>query len=120
MLSRRDVALSPVTSARPSRQRVTLETVREPVPATEFDREYWLAHSEGYQVDDTEGRIGFVEEIRHVVGGTMLAVRASKLGRRILLVPLTEVAFIVPRSQRIWLRAPATIIGSERRESPAH
>ena len=30
--------------------------------AVEFDREYSLAHCEGFRVDAAEGRIGFVEE----------------------------------------------------------
>jgi hypothetical protein len=81
-----------------------------------FETAYWLAHCEGYRVDADEGRIGFVEEVRlgpdHPTD-TVLAVRTGRLGRRIMLVPATETAFIVPRAERIWLRSPVAIAGSE-------
>jgi hypothetical protein len=69
-----------------------------------LDREYWLAHCEGYRVDGDEGRVGFVEAVRDEAGRRMLAVRAGRLGRRLVLVPADEVSFIVPRAERIWLR----------------
>ena len=80
------------------------------------DRDYWLAHCEGYRVDGSEGRIGFVEEVR--VGAehprqTVLVVRAGRLGRRLLIVSATDAAFVVPREERIWLRTPAAIVGTE-------
>jgi hypothetical protein len=31
----------------------------------------------------------------------------------VLLVPAAEVAFVVPRAQRLWLRSPVSIAGSE-------
>jgi hypothetical protein len=46
-------------------------------------------------------------------GNVVLAVRAGLLGRRLLLVSGRDVAYIVPRAERIWLRTPATIVGSE-------
>lgn len=70
---------------------------------SQFDRGYWLLHCEGYRVDGADGRIGFVESVRHACGATVLAVRGGWLGRRLLLVPADEVAFIVPRAERIWL-----------------
>lgn len=81
------------------------------------DRDYWLAHCEGYRVDGNEGRIGFVEEVS--VGAehprqTLLAVRAGRLGRRLLLVSAADAAFVVPRERRIWLRTPTVIVGTER------
>jgi hypothetical protein len=81
-----------------------------------FDREYWIGHSEGYRVDGPDGRIGFVEEVRDNAGdpaAPFLAVRAGRLGTRVLIVPADAVEFIVPREQRIWLRAPIRIVGSE-------
>jgi hypothetical protein len=45
---------------------------------------------------------------------TILAVRAGRLGRRRLLVSAAEVAFVVPRVERIWLRMPTAILGTER------
>lgn len=103
-------ALAQTTTRRPhpSRRRVT--------PANEkgFDRAYWLAHCEGYRVDTADGRLGFVEELRSG-RAPMLVIRAGRLGRRLLLVPAAEVDFIVPRAQRIWLKSPVSILGTEAR-----
>jgi hypothetical protein len=80
----------------------------------QFDRDYWLAHCEGFRVDADAGRLGFVEEVRtDGRNGPVLAVRAGLLGRRLLLVPTSEVAFLVPRAERIWLRSPVTLIATE-------
>ena len=87
-----------------------------PAPNGSFDRDYWLGHCEGYRVDGVEGRIGFLDAVRVPRGATVLAVRAGRLGRRILLVPAEEVVFIVPRARRLWLQTPATIIDSEAAE----
>jgi hypothetical protein len=77
----------------------------------QFDREYWLAHCEGFRVEGDAGRLGFVEEIRSDDGrNPVLVIRAGLLGRRLLFVPAAEVAFIVPRAQRIWLRSPVDVI----------
>ena len=80
-----------------------------------LDRDYWLSHCEGFRVDTAFGRLGFVEECRPGVDseGGVLAVRAGLLGRRIVLVPTTEVDFVVPRAKRIWLHSPVRILGSE-------
>lgn len=79
-----------------------------------FDRDYWLWHCEGYQVDGAQGQLGFVDSIRDTPEGeVILAVRAGRLGRRLLLVRALDVAFIVPRAERIWLAAPTEIVGSE-------
>lgn len=90
-------------------------TTAEHLPAAAFDRDYWLTHCEGFRVDAPNGRLGFVEEIRAGDGpdDTVLAVRAGRLGRRIVLVSVREVDFIVPRAERIWLHSPGRIIGSE-------
>jgi hypothetical protein len=110
------------TRTRPSRSRP-----RRPRPApspprtsvqhgqTGFDRDYWLAHCEGYRVDAADGRLGFVEAVRRdgSRNGPLLAVRAGRLGRRLLLVPASEVAFIVPRAEQIWLASPVRIARSE-------
>lgn len=83
----------------------------------QFDREYWLAHCEGYRVDSAAGRLGVVEEVRMSSRGKkpILAVRAGQLGRRVLLVPAPEVDFIVPRAKRMWLRSPVALHGTETR-----
>ena len=78
-----------------------------------FDRAYWLAHCDGYRVDRGAGRLGFVER---VLDDGVLAVRAGRLGRRLLLVPAGAVDVIVPRAEHIWLRS-TTILGSEAPEA---
>jgi hypothetical protein len=65
-------------------------------------------------VDGAEGRLGFVDSIRDEAdGGAILAVRAGRLGTRLLLVRSRDAAFIVPRAKRIWLAAPTEIVASE-------
>src|SRR5262249_11004170 len=66
-----------------------------------FDREYWLAHCEGFQVRRGRRRLGFVQEV--LDGGRTLAVGGGLLGRRVVLVPVDGVSAIVPRAMRIWL-----------------
>jgi hypothetical protein len=90
----------------------TAHDLRKPIS---IDRDYWLSHCEGFRVDTAAGRLGFVAGIRAGRGPDdgVLAVRAGLLGRRIVLVPVTGVDFIVPRAERIWLRSPVTILGSE-------
>jgi hypothetical protein len=89
---------------------------RSPVKAARFDRDYWLSHCEGYRVEASDGRLGFVEEIRRPRdsgGQATLVVRAGRLGRRLLLVPADEVVFIIPRAERDWLRSPVRVIATE-------
>lgn len=93
-----------------------LRTAPTPAVRPEFDRGYWLAHCEGYRVDGSEGRIGFVEEVRANPTdpeAPLLAVRAGRLGRRVMVVPSEAVQFILPRARRIWLRSPVEIVTSE-------
>jgi hypothetical protein len=97
---------------RPQKQHAA-RAVAQSDPQT-FDRGYWLRHCEGYRVDGDEGRLGFVDSIRDEADGeAILAVRAGRLGRRLLLIRARDVAFIVPRAERIWLAAPTQIVGSE-------
>ena len=82
-------------------------------PPSSFDRDYWLGHAEGFRVDAFDGRLGFVEEVStNAEGGVILHVRAGLLGRRVLLVPASSVAFVVPRAQRLWLHSPVQIAES--------
>jgi hypothetical protein len=86
-----------------------LETLGDRGADKPFDRDYWLTHCEGYRVETGEGRLGFVETVlrdENPPHDIHLAIRAGRLGRRIVLVPLSSVAFIVPRAERIWLRTP--------------
>jgi hypothetical protein len=117
------MAIHPGTARADRRTTVPPKKRAVPAPAVETSRDeaaagrdYWLRHCEGYRIDGAEGRIGFVDEVRSApddAGNVVLAVRAGLLGRRLLLVSGRDVAYIVPRAERIWLRTPATIVGSE-------
>lgn len=87
-------------------------------PTAAVDDQYWLEHCEGFRVECDGGRLGFVEEVREPstpFDRGVLGVRAGMLGRRLLLVPVEEVAYIVPRAEKIWLKSSARIAGSEPR-----
>jgi len=76
--------------------------------ASDFD--YRLRRCEGFRVDSPQGRVGFVEEVRYASRcdrPDMIAVRVGLLGRLLLIVPVGEVAEILPREERIILpRSP--------------
>lgn len=77
---------------------------------------YWLAHCEGYRVHAPAGRLGRVETvISHdgEEGADALVVRGGMLGGRLVVVPVEEVDRVVPRKERIALRASAQIVGTE-------
>lgn len=81
------------------------------ITETEFDaRRYWLAHCEGFRVDTPEGRFGLVEAVMFRVRPDepdALIVRAGILARRLVVVPVDDVAEVLPRRERIVLeRAP--------------
>jgi hypothetical protein len=72
-----------------------------------IDLDYWLHRSEGFRVDCPVGRVGFVAELRF--GTSMarpdaLAVRAGLFGRLLLIVPVEQVAELLPQERRIILR----------------
>jgi hypothetical protein len=93
-----------------ARSRTRSKRVRQ---APSFELDYWVRHSEGFRVDAVAGRLGFVEEICvDTDDRVILHVRAGLLGRRILHVPASSVAFIVPRAQRLWLHSPIQIAAS--------
>jgi hypothetical protein len=85
---------------------------------TNFDRDYWLAHCEGYRVDAEDGRLGFVEAVRAdgSPDGPLLCVRAGRLGLRLLFIPVSQVALIVPRLERIWLSGRVQVVEDEASE----
>lgn len=93
----------------------------EPVEARPgFDRDYWVANSEGYRVDDGNRRLGFVEETfadDDDAGRTVIVIRGGVLGQRLCAARAEDVAWIVPREQRIWLRTGAPL--SELRDATA-
>jgi len=99
----------PLRHGRPEqRSRATSET------APTFDRDYWLRHCEGFRVEAADGSIGVVEAVETASNHReLLHVRAGLLGKRILLVPLGSVAFIVPRAKKLWLASPVEILDSK-------
>jgi len=74
---------------------------------TDIDpRTYWLARCEGFRVDSPEGRYGLVEAVMFRVrpdDPDALVVRTGVLGRRLVLVPIDDIADVTPRRQRIDL-----------------
>jgi len=92
-------------------------TMRRPQEAHAIDTDYWLAHCDGYRVEVEGGRLGLVEEVRRAPSGqaATLVVRGGKLGLRRLIVPAEEVALLVPRAERVVLRSPPRITGSQPR-----
>lgn len=96
------------------RRREPAQAVPAPGAISQFDRDYWIANCHGFRVDAGAGRIGVVEDVRTSEGDEpVLVVRAGLLGRRVLLIPGSEVAFVVPRAERIWLRSPVGVVGTE-------
>lgn len=91
-------------------------------PSTDLpiDREYWLAHCEGYRVESAGGRVGLVEEVHRDADGERaesLAVLAGMLGRRRIIIPVSEVDAVIPHAERVLLKTAATIVGSEPRSA---
>lgn len=72
-----------------------------------FDRDYWLGHCEGYKVASPIRGIGVVEEVIPPSDDRpgLLAVRGGLLGRRLVLVPTSDVDVVVPRAMRLFLRS---------------
>ena len=74
---------------------------------TDIDpRTYWLARCEGFRVDSHDGRYGLVEAVMFRVrpdDPDALVIRTGVLGRRLVLVPIEDVADVMPRRERIEL-----------------
>lgn len=72
-----------------------------------FDRDYLLARCEGYKVASPIRGIKVVEEVIPPTDDRpgLLAVRGGLLGRRLVLVPTSDVAVVVPRAMRLFLRS---------------
>jgi len=95
--------------------------MREPIQVPRghgFDRAYWLSRCEGFLVEDAAGmRIGTVVEVHHqsrLDQPDALAVRAGRLGLRLLIYPTGAVQTIVPGEARLILAAAAAPIRSGR------
>jgi hypothetical protein len=88
-----------------------------------FDRRYWLSRCEGFLVQDAEGmRVGRVVELHYhsrVDQPDELAVRAGRLGHRLLIYRTEAVEAILPGKARLVLAAGAAPIGSGRHTDDA-
>jgi hypothetical protein len=83
--------------------------------ASNFD--YWLRRCEAFRVDSPQGRVGFVEEVRYASRydrPDVIAVRVGLLGRLLLILPVGEVAEILPREERIILHRSPRPTATER------
>ena len=66
--------------------------------------DYWLEHSEGFQVFGPDGRIGFVVLVLSADEGVDgLVIRTGLFSTRSAFVPIHEVGSVVPRRQRLEL-----------------
>ena len=77
---------------------------------------YWLCHSEGFRVESESGRIGVVEHVLWDASRTKpraLGVRAGLFGRRLLIVPMSEVKAILPREKQILVPRSPRLLGTE-------
>jgi hypothetical protein len=75
------------------------------------DREYWLRHCEGFQVEAGGRPVGVVEHVHHGPGfddPDSLWVRGGVLGNRRALVPIRDVAALDPRAEIVSLIDGAT------------
>lgn len=76
------------------------------------NRFFWLCRCEGFRVDAPEGRFGHVEGVMFRVRPDepdALIVRTGVLGRRLVIVPIEDVDDVLPRRERITLRAAPDI-----------
>jgi hypothetical protein len=79
-------------------------------------RVYWLARSEGFRVDTPAGRLGIVELVMlraRPDEPDALVVRVGVLGRRLVVVPVDDVADVLPRRQRVMLRRVPDLSGGD-------
>ena len=76
-----------------------------PRPLT-WDTDYWLCRCEGFRVDTATGRVGVVAGVRfrsRLDRPDELLIRGGVLGRRTLVVPVSDVETILPQQQRLVL-----------------
>jgi hypothetical protein len=79
-------------------------------------RFYWLCRCEGFRVEGPEGRLGLVEAVMFRVRPDVpdaLIVRAGVLGRRLVIVPIEDVADVLPRRERIVLSRTPDLAGGD-------
>ena len=107
------MAIQALQSPRVRRRQQRLSALpAEPALDDGFARDYWVAHSDGFRVDASKGRLGFVEyttpDPAHP-GDVSLFVRVGILGLRVVVVRSADVAAIVPCAQRLWLHSGAEL-----------
>lgn len=73
-----------------------------------------LSECAGFRVETSQGLLGLVEELRCQGGVFDLVVRAGRQGATLLIVPVDDVAEVVPDERRLTLRVPFRLISSER------
>ena len=77
-----------------------------------------IAGCQGFGVVSPDGRIGTVEEVRYGPSRrwdspTELAVQAGRDGKRRLIVPVDEIAAVVPDDRVIVLRSSPRVFATE-------
>ncbi len=89
-------------------ERDTYRPLVDPRPTqAELDRGYWLCRCEGFTVESPSGHVGFVEGLRfrsRVDIPDLLEVSAGRLGRSLVLVPVSQVETIESEEQVLVLR----------------
>jgi PRC-barrel domain len=83
---------------------------REPLP------EHWLRHCQGFRVDSADGRIGTVENVRFDGPSPepqALVIRVGLFGKRLLIVPVSEVKAILPHERLVVLPASPRLLATE-------
>ena len=80
-----------------------------------FGRDYWLRRCEGFRVEGPGGRIGHVKGIRFGSSAEpeVLEVRAGLLGRRTLLIDVSDIGEILPEQRSLSLRESPRLLGTE-------
>jgi hypothetical protein len=72
---------------------------------TPSDLESWLAPCEGFRVESPEGHLGTLEDVFYSGDRPrLLAVRVGRLGRRLELYPVEEIAEVRFEQRRVLLR----------------
>ena len=78
----------------------------------------WLARCEGFTVVAPDGRIGTVDEIRYGPSRrwdspSELVVHAGRAGRRLLIVPVDDIADVDPELRVVTLHTAPHIVSTE-------
>lgn len=76
------------------------------------ESEYWLGRCEGYRIETAHRKVGTVESLTFESRADRpdaLVVRTGFLRRKTLVIPITDVVEILPREERIVVRASTTV-----------